>query len=163
MLLGNGMTSGAIVAILMMLFMDLTGSRGKRLTAELSPDALPRIDAFLREFASANRWNTDATERLAAAGEEAHAVLLQEAEVSDSGPRRMTVSARMNDLSAEMEFVTALEGDNMEDRMAYLSELPPAPDEHEVSYRLLWHYASSVRHQKYHGIDIITITVDGAQ
>lgn len=162
-LLGNGMTSGAIVAILMMLFMDLTGSRGKRLTAELSPDALPRLDAFLREFASANRWNTDATERLAAAGEEAHAVLLQEAEVSDSGPRRLTVSARLNDVSAELEFVTALEGDNMEDRMAYLSELPPAPDEREVSYRLLWHYASSVRHQKYHGIDIITITVDGAQ
>ena len=161
-LLGNGMTSGAIVAILMMLFMDLTGARGKRLTAELTPDALPRIDTFLREFAAANRWNADATERLAAAGEEAHAVLLQEAEVSDSGPRRMTVSARVNDLSAELEFATALEGDNMEDRMAYLSELPPAPDEHEVSYRLLWHYASSVRHQKYHGIDIITIAVDGA-
>jgi len=161
-LLGNGMTAGAIVAILMMLFMDLTGSRGKRLTTELSPGALPQLDAFLRDFASANRWNADATERLAAAGEEAHAVLLQEAEVSDSGPRRMALSARLDDLSAELEFVTALEGDNMEDRMAYLSELPPAPDEREVSYRLLWHYASSVRHQKYHGIDIITVSVDGA-
>ena len=162
-LLGNGMTAGAIVAILMMLFMDLTGSRGKRMAAELSPDALPQLDAFLREFASASRWNADATERLAAAGEEAHAVLLQEAEVSDSGSRRLAVSARLNDLSAELEFVTALEGDNMEDRMAYLSELPPVPDEREVSYRLLWHYASSVRHQKYHGIDIITIAVQGAQ
>lgn len=161
-LLGNGMTAGAIVAIIMMLFMDLTGSRGKRLTSELSPGTLPQLDAFLREFASASRWNGDATERLAAAGEEAHAVLLQEAEVSDSGPRRMAVSARLNDLSAELEFVTALEGDNMEDRLACLSELPPAPDEREVSYRLLWHYSSSVRHQKYHGIDIITITVDGA-
>ena len=162
-LLGNGMTAGAIVAILMMLFMDLTGSRGKRMAAELSPAALPQLDAFLREFASASRWNADATERLAAAGEEAHAVLLQEAESSDSGSRRLAVSARLNDLSAELEFVTALEGDNMEDRMAYLSELPPVPDEREVSYRLLWHYASSVRHQKYHGIDIITIAVQGAQ
>ena len=161
-LLGNGMTAGAIVAILMMLFMDLTGSRGRRLTAELSPGALPQLDAFLREFASASRWNTDATERLAAAGEEAHAVLLQEAEVSDSGPRRMAVSARLSDLTAELEFVTVLEGNNMEDSMAYLSELPPAPDEREVSYRLLWHYASSVRHQKYHDIDVVTVTVDGA-
>ena len=160
-LLGNGMTAGAIVAILMMLFMDLTGSRSRRLSAELSPGSLPQLDVFLREFASANNWNTDATERLAAAGEEAHAVLLQEAEVSDSGPRRMAVSARPNDLSAELEFVTALEGDNMEDCMAYMSELPPAPDEREVSYRLLWHYASSVRHQKYHDIDVVTVTVDG--
>ena len=162
-LLGNGMTAGAIVAILMMLFLDLAGPRSRRLTAELSPDALPRIDAFLREFASASHWNDDATERLAAAGEEAHAVMLQEVEVSGSERRRLTVSARLNDQSAELEFVTALEGDNMEDRLAYLSELPPVPDEHEASYRLLWHYASSVRHQKYHGIDIITITVDGAR
>ena len=161
-LLGNGMTAGAIVAILMMLFMDLTGSRGRCLTAELGPGALPQLDAFLREFASASRWNADATERLAAAGEEAHAVLLQEAEVSDSGPRRMAVSARLSDVSAELEFVTALEGDNMEDCMAYLSELPPVPDEREVSYRLLWHYASSVRHQKYHDIDVVTVTVEGA-
>ena len=61
----------------------------------------------------------------------------------------------------EMEFVTALAGQNMEDRLAYLSELPPVPDEREVSFRLLWHYASSVRHQKYHGVDIITVSVAG--
>ena len=72
------------------------------------------------------------------------------------------MSVVLNDLSPDLEFVTALEGDNMEGRLAYLSELPPVPDEREVSYRLLWHYSSSVRHQKYYGIDIITITVYGA-
>ena len=51
-LLGNGMTAGAIVAIIMMLFMDFTSPRRRRLAAELSPDSLPEIDAFLREFAS---------------------------------------------------------------------------------------------------------------
>ena len=49
----------------------------------------------------------------------------------------------------------------MEDYLAYLSDLPPVADEHEVSYRLLWHYASSVRHQKYNNIDIITVNVEG--
>ena len=161
-LLGNGMTAGAIVAILMMLFMDLTGPRTRRLTTGLSNDALPRIDAFLREFASNSHWNAEATERLAAAGEETLAVLQQEASASDSGNRRLVVSARLNNQSAELEFITALEEHNVEDRLAYLSELPPAPDEHEISYRLLWHYSSSLRHQKYHGIDIITINVDGA-
>ena len=163
-LLGNGMTAGAIVAILMMFFMELTSPRRRRLAVDLSADALPKIDEFLRQFASASRWNADSTERLAAAGEETLAILLQESDHSDSdGARRLTVSARLQGNSAEMEFVTTLEGENMEDHLAYLSALPPVPDEHEVSYRLLWHYASSVSHQKYHGIDIFTVAVDGAR
>ena len=64
--------------------------------------------------------------------------------------------------SAEVEFVTAVEGENLEDRLAYLNDLPPIPDEREVSFRLLRHYASSIRHQKYHGVDIVTVSVDGA-
>ena len=163
-LLGNGMTAGAIVAILMMFFMELTSPRRRRLAVDLSADALPKIDEFLRQFASASRWNADSTERLTAAGEETLAILLQESDHSDSdGARRLTVSARLQGSSAELEFVTTLEGENMEDHLAYLSALPPVPDEHEVSYRLLWHYASSVSHQKYHGIDIFTVAVDGAR
>ena len=66
----------------------------------------------------------------------------------------------MEGRSAEVDFVTAMEGENLEDRLAYLSELPPVPDEREVSFRLLRHYASSVRHQKYHGVDIVTVSVE---
>ena len=163
-LLENGMTAGAIVTIGLMFFMELTGSRRRRLSVELSADALPEIDEFLRGFASANKWDSDHTQRLAAAGEETLAILLQEADdAQNGGARRLSISARMQDSSAELEFVTALEGENMEDQLAYISELPAAPDEHEVSYRLLWHYASSVRHRKYHGIDIITVEVEGAR
>ena len=32
---------------------------------------------------------------------------------------------------------------------------------HELSLRLLRHYASSVHHQQYHGTDIITVRVSG--
>ncbi len=64
---------------------------------------------------------------------------------------------------AQVEFVTSFEGDNIEDQMAYLAELPPAPDEDEISLRLLRHHASSVQHQKYHGIDIVTVEVEGAR
>ena len=66
--------------------------------------------------------------------------------------------------SAEIEFVTALEGvngENMEDYLVYLSSQPPVPDEREVSFRLLRHYASSIRHQKYHDVDIVTVNVEG--
>lgn len=67
---------------------------------------------------------------------------------------------RAEGASAVVEFVTVLEGENLEDHLAYLSELPPAPDEREVSFRLLRHHASAVRHQKYHGVDIVEMTVD---
>ncbi len=51
----------------------------------------------------------------------------------------------------------------MEDHLAYLSKLPPVPDEREVSFRLLLHYASSVSHQKYHGVDIVTVRVESGR
>ena len=162
-LLGNGMTAGAIVAIAMMLFMDLTSPRRKQVATALSGDALPEIIEFLGEVASRSKWDSDATERLTAAGEETLSVLLQETHATNSHePRRLIVSARPDEDSVELEFITALEGENMEDRLAYLDELSPVPDEGEVSYRLLWHYASSVRHQKYHGIDIVTVAVSKA-
>ena len=159
-LLGNGMTSGAVVAIIMMVFMELTSPRRRRLQVALGMDALPQIDEFLRGFASKHRWDADSTDRLASAGEETLSILLQESGDAAEPGRQLSISTQMNDRTAEMEFVTALEGANMEDQLAYLNEMPPAPDEREVSFRLLWHYAASVQHQKYHGVDIVTVTVE---
>ena len=70
------------------------------------------------------------------------------------------MSARPGDRSTEVEFATVVAGDNIEDRLAYLDDLPPVPDEEEISFRLLRHHASDVRHQRYHGADVITVTVD---
>ncbi len=160
-LLGNGMTAGTISAVVMVVFMDLTGSRRRRLRVPLDAAALPHVREFLGAFASRARWGESATGRLTAAGEEALAVLMQSSgDRSDDAPRRLAVTARMEGASAVVEFVTVLGGQNLEDQLAYLSELPPAPDEQEVSFRLLRHYASAVRHQKYHGSDIVEITVD---
>ncbi len=71
------------------------------------------------------------------------------------------MSARLEDGAAELEFTSALEGDNVEDRLAYLSELPQVPEESEISYRLLRHYAGAINHQKYYGIDVVSMRVDG--
>ena len=50
-LFGNGMTGGAIVAIVMMAFMEATGSRRRKLDLPLDWDALPKLEALLRELA----------------------------------------------------------------------------------------------------------------
>ena len=163
-LLGNGMTSGALAAVIMILFMELTGPRRRRLQVPLEMDALPAIDTFLRSFASGNSWNAASTERLASAGEETLAVLLQADGGAEGGSaRRLSVVARVDGPLAQLEFVTLTEGVNIEDQLAYLSDLPPIPDEDEISLRLLRHHASSVQHQKYHGIDIVTVEVEGAR
>ena len=161
-LLGNGMTAGAIVAVLMMLFLEGTSPRHKRLTIPLKNESLADVDKFLRQFAQRAGWNEPSTERLASAGEETLAVLLQEHSDAER-PLRLSVAARPEDHATELEFVTSLEGENVEDQLAYLSDLPPVPDEREVSFRLLLHYASSVSHQKYHGVDIVTVRVEGSR
>ena len=159
-LLGNGMTSGAIVAIVLMLFMELTTPRRKRLQVALDRAALPRMNEFLRGFAARARWNAASADRLALVGEETLLSMLSE-EGGDSaeGGRRLVVSARLDGRAAELEFVSASGTENLEDRLAYLGESPDIEDEREISFRLLRHYASSVRHQKYHGVDIVTVHV----
>ena len=147
---------------LMALLQELVREKGYKGAARvLEMDALASIDTFLRRFASRAGWSAASTDRLASAGEETLTILLQEDdEVTAGAPRRLSITARMEGRSAEVDFVTAMEGENLEDRLAYLSELPPVPDEREVSFRLLRHYASSVRHQKYHGVDIVTVSVE---
>ena len=44
-----------------------------------------------------------------------------------------------------------------------LSERAETPEESELSFRLLRHYASSVRHRQYHGIEIVTVKVAGSR
>lgn len=160
-LLGNGMTAGTLVAVIMVAFLELTNSRPSQFNAALDNKAHSALQQFLRAFAARARWDAASTERLTSAGEETLSVLAQETEAAAGGPsRRLAVTARMDGRKAEMEFVTVLEGENMEDRLSYLSDLPPVPDEREVSLRLLWHYASDVAHHKYHGLDVITVTVE---
>ena len=63
--------------------------------------------------------------------------------------------------TVEMEFLAVFDEENLEDRLAYLEEEAETVDERELSFRLLRHYASSVRHQKYQGLDIVTVQVAG--
>ena len=83
--------------------------------------------------------------------------LLQTGDDNSDAPRRLTVVARPGNGEVELEFFSSLEGHNLQDRLAYLSG--EEPQENEASFRLLHNYAQSVRHQKYHGIDIVRVVV----
>ena len=174
-LLGNGMTSGAIIAVTLTAFLELTGPRPRRIQLPLDSRALPTVTRFLQTFAARAKWSNHAVQRLTSAAEETLAILLQDPNpppqqndtaaasqpaVDHPQRRRLSLTVRAQNRTAELEFVTALDGENMEDYLTHLSSLPPAPNERELSFRLLLHHAAAVRHQKYHDIDIITVTVD---
>lgn len=162
-LLGNGMTSGAIVAVLMMAFLEFTGPRRRRLRIDLNPEALPKLMEFMNGFAQRAGWDPQSSKRLRLVGEETLTSLLsvERDEEEREKPRRLHVSARATGGGAELEFVAAVGEENLQDRLAYMGETPDITDTREISFRLLRHYASSVHHQKYHGVDIVTVRVDG--
>ena len=158
-ILGNGMVVGGIVAIVLMQFVGISRHRS-RTRFELSASVIPQLDEFLDAFASRIGWGEAATDRLRSAGEETLASLLQGDEEAGAG-KQLVVTLDVTDGVAEMEFSAVLGDENLEDRLAYLPEQPEIEDEREISFRLLRHYASSVRHQKYHNADIVTVLVDG--
>ena len=180
-LLGNGMTAGGLTAILLTVFMELTGPRRRRMEAALGVEALPEVEAFLRGFAARRRWGAEAVQRLCSAGEETLLSLVRPEGADDGNGgaggkdgsegedgaskagngRRLLLIARGSRAAAELEFIAAPGGENLEDRMVLLAERSGAPAEHEVSLRLLRHYASSVRHQQYHDTDVVTVRVEG--
>ena len=163
-LLDNGLLMGALVAIALSLFLEVTSPRRKRLEVRLESSALPAIDEFLSGVAAIANWNDASRDRLRAAGEEALASLVQLRgdEAADLAPR-LIVEARPSERSVEVEFLAAFEEENLEDRLAYLGEEAESLEESDLSLRLLRHYAASVRHQKYHGLDIVTVQVEGAR
>ena len=159
-LLSNGVTTGSVCVILLTLLMEYTSRRRRRLNVAMHLSSLPRIDSFLQEFATSAGWNEASISRLRSAGEETLSSLLaQDEELEEAAGKRLIVAARRADAAIEMEFAVTTEGGNLEDKLAYLNQQPELQDEHEISFRLLRHYASSVQHHKYHGIDIITVQV----
>ena len=161
-LLGNGMTSGGLAAILMTLFLEVSRPRRRRFQTDLDVDAYPAIDEFLSEFAASRGWGAGMTDRLRAVGEETLLTLIrQEEDGAQPPPRRLQVVARSDGRAAELEFVAATDEVNIEDQMALLGERTAGtPVDQEVSLRLLRHYASAVRHQQYHDTDVVTVRVE---
>ena len=160
MLLGNGITVGTVTAILLTAFLELTSPRRRRLEVRLDFSDLPRIDIFLQEVAARMGWDAAATGRLRSAGEETLASLMEPGEEYKAGEApRLIVVARPDGGAVNLEFVAVFDEENLEDRLAYLDEQTETPDVSELSFRMLRHYASSVRHQKYHGMDVVTVQV----
>ena len=163
-LVGNTIVIGGMAAIAMTVFTELSGFRARKLRTDLTQSSLPAVDDFLRQFADENSWTEEGKNRLCLVGEE---VILSLFEEENGGlveqTRRLVATIRPDGGSAELEIVVAsddaIQG-NIENRMAYLGQGQAPEDEQQLSVRILRHYASSVHHRKYYGVDIISCRVD---
>ena len=161
-LFGNGVTIGAVVAIGMTLLLETLNTRRSHLEVTLDMTSLPAIDGFLAGLASRLRWNEASTLRLQSAGEETLATLLpQGRDAGGADTPRLIILARPQDTMVELEFVATTRQENIEDQLAYLTEEAAVPTADDLSLRLLRYHASSVHHQKFHGVDIVRVQVQG--
>ena len=161
-LLGNGMTVGGLTVILLTVFGEIGGGGRSRLKTRLTAETWPVVDDFLSKFAARKRWGEEMETRLRAVGEETMQILTSgEAEEKTDQGRNLLLIARSDGNAADLEFIATTDATNIEDQLAMLSEAAASvPVETETPLRLLRHYASSIRHQQYHDIDILTIRVD---
>ena len=161
---GNSIVVGGAAAIAMTLFTEISSLRARKLRTDMTRSALPEVDDFLSQFADRHSWAEEGKNRLRLVGEEVMLSLFdEEDDGADESKRRLVATIRPDGASAELEIVVAsddaIQG-NIENRMAYLDQSQQLEDERQLSLRILRHYASSVHHRKYYGIDIINCRVD---
>ncbi len=165
-LLNNGMTAGGLVAILLA---TVTMPRTARFAGSLDVAELPRMRDFIAGFARRHGFEASA-ERMVAACEETLLMLLEsrgagtgQADDADHRERALLITASREDGHAVLQFKAAAPGQeelNLQDRLAWLGEeASGAPEEAEISLRLLRHLACSVRHQQFRNVDIVTLKV----
>lgn len=161
-LLGNGVTVAAISAIAMTLLTEVVSGRRARLEVKLDAASIPALDEFLVGVASRLGWNEASSYRLRSVGEEAFATLLsRQGDDDGSQSSRLIVAARPQADMVELEMVSTSRTENIEDQVALLTYDDAVPTVENLSLRLLRFHSSALRHQKFHGIEIITVHVEG--
>ena len=166
-LVKSGVTTGGFAAIVMILFMEFTSQRRMRFESKLDVEALPDLFAFIGRFSDNRGWDTEMKDRLSAVAEETLLTLapldlegLGDNDDDTEETRRLVVLASSEGPVADLEFIGGGDEANLEDRIRQLQQHDEESlIENEISLLLLRRYASSVRHQQYHGTDIITVRV----
>ena len=123
--------------------------------------ALPKLVEFLNGYGRRMDWPEATMDRIHAATEEILLSVLNADTEEGQSDRRLLLNVREQDEKASLEFVIGSGEENIQHRLSVIESPTSLEDvEEQVSLRLLRHYASSVRHQQYHDVDIVTIQLD---
>lgn len=158
-LLDNGMTAGAIVAIVLTLLVSARYGRAKRIVVSAREASIREVEAFLGRIGTDAGWDGDAMARLKLIGEEAILFLLEGSGAVDiHQARKIRVSASVKDDVIDLDFISASAGENFESLVANIDrDAEPISD--EAGVRILAGLAERVHHQQFHGVDALTVTI----
>ncbi|MEQ8816819.1 MAG: solute carrier family 23 protein [Thalassobaculum sp.] len=158
-ILDNGMTSGGLCAIVLTFLVGLRSRARGEVTAALDTAAIPKVHAYLQDFAARLGWDRPAVERLQLAAEEALIYLIGRGEAAGGAARRLRVAARAVDGVAELDIAAGpRDAPHIDDAMAGLRDDGAfVPD--EAPLRLLRHLCRSVEHQQFRSGDHLTLRI----
>ena len=158
-MLKNGMTAGGLTAIAMTLFLELIEPKRKKIEVDFNVSSLTEIREFLEKFTTYCGWDEKMAMRLESVSEECLLTLLAS---SDKNTRqRLLLNAHKEEGAAVLEFIAGGGEHNLQDTITFIGEqVEDTSTEREISIRLLRHMASSVYHQQYYDMDILTIKVE---
>lgn len=156
-LFNNGMAVGSILA-LGLTFLDSLRHRLGRELLHPTRASVTKLHRMLTSVSGSAGWDAAAANRLLLAGEEAFIYLVErQTDAGSSHPIRLAV--RTNGNAAELEFLSGPDTENLETRLEGLGVETPQTDE-AAGLRLLRHVARTVKHQQFHELDVLTVTVD---
>ena len=159
-LFNHSLIVGTVLLIALLSLLESLRRRRGRKKVSLQLSSFPEIDRFLEGFGARMGWAGPAAQKLRSAGEEAFASLMELNRESGSDETPLLfISAGGISKEIDLEFLVVFDSENLEERLALLDDLDEVHREKLFSFRLLRHYASSVSHRQYHGIDIVKVTV----
>ncbi len=156
-LLDNGMTTGGIIAIVLMGLLRSRQGKMQRIELPARIGAMRDAHAFLRDIARNDGWDQEAILRLELVTEEAILFLL-EGQRETSGMRKLGIEAKVVQGEVVLDMLSGPAGENFNRLIAGIdhNDLPRAED---VGLRILESLTQKVHHQQFHGGDILRLVI----
>jgi xanthine permease XanP len=156
-LLDNGMTAGGITAVLLMGLVRLRRGKSQGIDLPARIGATRDAQDFLADIARGAGWDHQAILRLELVAEEAILFLL-EGQGDTRRARKLRVQAQAEGGTIDLELLSGATVDNFERAVTRIDrEAPPRAE--EAGLRILQSLAERVRHQQFHGVDVLLMTI----
>ena len=167
-ILGNGMTAGTIVTLLLVALLGLRRGKKSSLKAPLDISSLPQFQALVSEFSAAQNWGSAPSNRLELVVEETMLALLEMRAESTGETDRHDGSSHNHELrleiraqgdKAELDLAVAPVDSNVEVLIQSAKAEGPVA-ESQLPFRILGSIAQDIRHFQFHGLNFISLVVN---